>query len=180
MLCYAMLCYAVLCCAVLSQVELVLHNRYAHVLAAPRGPNESVRDSLKELEAIETAVGGGAVRRAQRGVYRGKGVSTACTVNICKVVLLLLPLPPAACVLVCKGMPASSIQHHPSSLLTAPRCMNPFGMFPCDVAYCHMTAFRLATLTFHVIMTAASTGPPHVVMSHDSCDNMEGQYSHVT
>lgn len=56
------------CCAVLCQVELVLHNRYTHVLAAPRGPNESVRDRLKELEAIETAVGGGAVRRAQRGV----------------------------------------------------------------------------------------------------------------
>lgn len=56
------------CCAVLSaQVEFVLHGRYAHAPDAPRGSNEWVRNALKELEAIETVVGGGAVRRVQRG-----------------------------------------------------------------------------------------------------------------
>jgi len=51
------------------QVELVLHGRYSARLSAPRGPNEALRAALKELEDIETAVGGGAVRRQQRSEY---------------------------------------------------------------------------------------------------------------
>jgi hypothetical protein len=54
-------------CVLCLQVELVLHARYIHIDAAPRGSNAFVREALKELESIETAVGGGAVRRAQRG-----------------------------------------------------------------------------------------------------------------
>lgn len=59
---------AALCRAVLPvQVELMLNGRYEHALDAPHGSNEWVRNALKELEAIETAVGGGAVRRVRKG-----------------------------------------------------------------------------------------------------------------
>lgn len=46
---------------------MMLHARYSAELSAPRGPNEAVRSALKELEKIETAIGGGSVRRVQKG-----------------------------------------------------------------------------------------------------------------
>lgn len=52
---------------VCPQVELVLHGRYSHVQEAPPGSNAAVRNALKELEGYEMAVGGGFVRRSQKG-----------------------------------------------------------------------------------------------------------------
>lgn len=51
-----------------TQVELVLHGCYSVEASSARGVNEAVRAALKELEGIEMAVGGGAVRRQQRGM----------------------------------------------------------------------------------------------------------------
>lgn len=53
---------------------MMLHARYPHVDAPPPGSNAFVRDALRELEAIEMAVGAGAVRRAQKGESERAGV----------------------------------------------------------------------------------------------------------
>jgi hypothetical protein len=45
----------------------MLQASYCAVASAGRGPNEAVRAGLKQLEAIETAIGGGSVRRAVKG-----------------------------------------------------------------------------------------------------------------
>jgi hypothetical protein len=56
----------------------MLHNRYSAAASALRGPNEAVRAALKELEDIETAVGGGAVQRIQRSACVARARVCGC------------------------------------------------------------------------------------------------------